>query len=76
MEVSINKRLCMTPLDTLLRELFKIAPSLLILYDAKNDKTCVYNAENMISEAENLSRAIILAWLYYFKGETTDERHN
>lgn len=64
----------MTPLDTLLRELFKIAPSLLILYDAKSDKTCVYNADIPISEAESLSRAIILAWLYYFKGENKDGR--
>lgn len=70
--LSFDKSLCMTPINILWKELLEIAPSLQIHYDAKNDKTCVSNADICVSEAENLPRAIILAWLYYYKGKTDD----
>jgi hypothetical protein len=57
----------MTPLDTLLREIFEVDPSFTVVYDAKSGKTqgiCQYNAE---FEGNSLSAVIITVWLYYFK---------
>lgn len=65
----------MTPLDVLWSELKNIVPSLRIEYDMKTGKTLTYNGDITVSSAESLSRAIILAWLHYFKkGNTDDDR--
>lgn len=65
----------MVPLDVLWSELKDIVPSLRIEYDANTGKTCVLNRDIPICNAESLSRAIILAWLHYFKkGNTNDDR--
>lgn len=73
MTLSQHKRLFMTPLDILLGEIFLIDPSFTIVYNAESGKTCGICRPNAIFEAESLSRAIILAWLYYFSGKEAEK---
>lgn len=61
------KDITMTPLDTLLKEIYQIDPSFTIVYDKESGKTqgiCLYNA---VFETESLSKTIIAVWLYYYK---------
>lgn len=60
----------MTPIDTLLGEIFDIDPSFTIVYDDNAKKTrgiCLHNA---IFEANSLSDVIVKVWMYYYKEKT------
>lgn len=52
----------MTPVSTMLAELWQVNPRFAIVFDQKTRKTCLMEGEIAVSEEDNLDMAILRAW--------------
>lgn len=75
-EFDITKAITMTPLDTLLKEIWQIDPSFHIEYDSESKQEMLVNRNNDCFTANSLSNVLVKAWRHYYYDRKAHDNGN